>query len=465
LSHHIAAPARRFYEGEMTPAPVVRFAPSPTGRIHIGNARTALLNWLFAKRSGGRFILRFDDTDLERSKAEYADAIEADLGWLGIAPDLVRRQSERMPAYDEAAAKLRAMGRLYAAYEKAEELDRRRKLQQALGRPPIYDRAALRLSEADRAALEASGRKPHWRFRLEPTSVRWDDVVRGESHIDCASLSDPVLRREDGTYLYTLPSVVDDIDFGVTHVIRGEDHMTNTAVQIQIFESLAGAAPRFGHHNLLTDAGGGGLSKRAGALSIASLREKGIESLAVAALAVLVGSAEAVRLIDSLDELATLVDLSHLSHGAARFDEAELEALSARMLHRIPYSAIADRLERLGVVGPNAEALWLAIRGNLSHLDEAAGWREVVDGDVAPIVEDPDFLKLAAAYAPEGPWDQSTWGAWTTRLKEHTGRKGRALFHPLRLALTGREAGPELAALLPLIGRARALVRLSAPSV
>ena len=322
----------------MDPLPVVRFAPSPTGRIHIGNARTALLNWLFARRRGGQFILRFDDTDLERSKVEYADAIEADLAWLGIGPDLVRRQSERMPAYDAAAARLKDLGRLYPAYETPEELDRRRKLQQARGLPPIYDRAALRLSADERAALEASGRRPHWRFRLEPTVVRWDDVVRGESHIDCASLSDPVLRREDGTYLYTLPSVVDDIDFTVTDVIRGEDHVTNTAVQIQIFEALAGSAPRFGHHNLLTDAGGGGLSKRSGALSIAALRTKGIESLAVAALAVLVGSAEAVRPVASLDELADLIELSQLSHAAARFDEAELELLSARTLHRLPYT-------------------------------------------------------------------------------------------------------------------------------
>src|ERR1700733_4092495 len=449
----------------MASLPVVRFAPSPTGRIHIGNARTALLNWLFVRRHGGTFILRFDDTDLERSRTEYADAIEADLEWLGIRPDLVRRQSERMAAYDEAAARLRDLGRLYPAHENAEELDRRRKRQQALGRPPIYDRAALRLSADERAALEASGRKPHWRFRLEPTIVRWDDIVRGDSHIDCASLSDPVLRREDGSHLYTLPSVVDDIDFGVTHVIRGEDHVTNTAVQIQIFEALAGAAPSFGHHNLLTaDPGGGGLSKRSGALSIAALRTKGIESLAVAALAVLVGSAEAVRPVASLNELASLIDLSQLSRGAARFDEAELEALSARTLHQLPYAAVADRLAALGVAGPNAEALWLGGRGNLSRLGDAAIWRQVTEGDVAPIVEDADYLSLAASCAPDDPWDQSTWGAWTTRLKQATGRKGRALFHPLRLALTGQEAGPELALLLPLIGRAKAMARLSAPS-
>ena len=332
----------------MSPVPIVRFAPSPTGRIHIGNARTALLNWLYVRRRGGRFVLRFDDTDVGRSKAEYAASIEQDLAWLGVEPDDVRRQSERMAIYDAAAEKLKSAGRLYPAYETPEELDRRRKVQQALGRPPVYDRAALRLTDAERAALEAQGRKPHWRFRLDPGTVRWDDLARGESHVDCGSLSDPVLRREDGTFLYTLPSVVDDIEFGVTDVIRGEDHVTNTAVQIQLFEALGGVVPRFGHHNLLTDASGEGLSKRTGALSIASLREKGVEPLAVAALAVLVGSAEAVRPVASLDELAALVEIRHLSHGAARFDEAELDALSARTLHamrrgRVPAGRARDR--------------------------------------------------------------------------------------------------------------------------
>ena len=448
----------------MTSGPIVRFAPSPTGRIHIGNARTALLNWLYARQRGGTFILRFDDTDLERSKTEYAEAIERDLAWLGIAPDVVRRQSERIAAYDASAEILKARGRLYPAYETADELDQRRKRQQALGRPPVYDRAALRLSEAERAALEASGRRPHWRFLLEPKTVRWDDMARGDSHVDCASLSDPVLRREDGSYLYTLPSVVDDVEFGVTHVIRGEDHVTNTGVQIQIFEALAGAAPRFGHHNLLTDAGGEGLSKRSGALSIASLREKGVEPLAVAALAVLVGSAEAVRPVASLDELASLADLSHLSHGSARFDEAELDALSARTLHHLPYEAVGDRLEALGISGPGAPALWLAVRGNLSRFEEAAFWRQVVEGDIVAVVEDRQFLELAASRLPAGAWDQSTWATWTKELKTLTGRKGRQLYHPLRLALTGQESGPELAALLPLIGRTKASARLSAPS-
>ena len=448
----------------MAARPIVRFAPSPTGLIHIGNARTALINWLFAQRGGGRFVLRFDDTDLERSRREYADAIEADLAWLGIVPDLKCRQSERMALYDAAAETLRTTGRLYPAYETAEELDRRRKRQQALGKPPIYDRAALKLSDVDRAALEAQGRKPHWRFKLDARVVHWDDAVRGPSHIDCASLSDPVLRREDGSYLYTLPSVVDDVDLGVTHVIRGDDHVTNTAVQIQIFEALGAAAPAFGHHNLLTDAGGEGLSKRTGALSIRSLRDSGVEALAVAALAVLVGSAEAVRPIASLAELAATFDLADISRAAARFDEAELKALSARVLRHLPFASVRERLEALGIAGPLAEPFWNATHGNLARLDEAAAWWGVVHGPIAPVVEDRAFLAEAAACLPEEPWDETTWSGWTTKLKGQSGRKGRALYHPLRLALTGRESGPELAQLLPLIGRVRALGRLSAPS-
>ncbi len=448
----------------MSARPTVRFAPSPTGLIHIGNARTALVNWLFALRQDGRFILRFDDTDAERSRVEYAEAIVVDLAWLGIAPDFQCRQSERMSLYDQAAEALKGMGRLYPAYETAEELDRRRKRQQALGRPPIYDRAALALSEADRAGLEAQGRRPHWRFRLEPTIVRWDDAVRGASHIDCASLSDPVLKREDGSYLYTLPSVVDDIDLGVTHVIRGDDHVTNTAVQIQIFEALGRSAPTFGHHNLLTDASGEGLSKRTGALSIRALRESGVEALAVAALAVLVGSAEAVRPVASLSELASAFELTDISRGAARFDEAELRALSARILHHLPFEAVRERLEALGIVGPLAEAFWAAARGNLARFEEAGEWWGVIQGTIAPIVEDRAFLAQAAACLPSEPWNETTWGAWTSQVKALTGRKGRELYHPLRLALTGRESGPELAALLPLIGRVRALDRLAAPA-
>ncbi|MDR3420307.1 MAG: glutamate--tRNA ligase, partial [Xanthobacteraceae bacterium] len=303
-------------------APVVRFAPSPTGRIHIGNARTALLNYFFARKHGGRFILRFDDTDSERSTEDYVLGIAVDLEWLGIAPDVRFRQSERFALYDSAAKKLKEAGRLYPCYETSEELERKRRLQIARGAPPVYDRAALSLTDSERAALDAAGRKPHWRFKLEPEIVRWDDLIRGDSHIDCASLSDPVLIREDGSYLYTLPSVADDLESGVTHIIRGEDHVTNTAVQVQLFRALgAEAAPQFAHHNLLIGADGQGLSKRTGALSIAGLREAGVESLAVAAMATLTGSSIAVQPVRSLPELAGLFELGAISRNSARFDD------------------------------------------------------------------------------------------------------------------------------------------------
>ncbi|HEY8382661.1 MAG TPA: glutamate--tRNA ligase [Microvirga sp.] len=438
--------------------PIVRFAPSPTGFIHIGNARTALLNALFARREGGTFVLRFDDTDLERSKAEYAEAIERDLAWLGTPPDLVVRQSERFPLYDDVAERLRVMGRLYAAYETPDELEFRRKRQLARGLPPIYDRAALQLSPEDRTRLEAEGRRPHWRFKLDHRDVAWDDLVRGPCHVDCASLSDPVLVREDGTYLYTLPSVADDIALAITHVIRGEDHVTNTAVQIQIFEALGSPAPIFGHHNLLTTASGEGLSKRLGHLSLQGLREGGLEPQAVASLAVLVGSAEAVRPVADLDELARLVDFAHISRAPAKFDEGELSQLNARLVHEMPYAAVADRLQVLGVGG--GEAFWLAVRTNLTRVAEAAQWWPVVQGPVTPVIEDRAFAEAAAAALPPGPWDQTTWKTWTEAVKAATGAKGKALFMPLRLALTGRDHGPELAALLPLIGPEKAKARL-----
>jgi glutamyl-tRNA synthetase len=442
--------------------PVVRFAPSPTGRIHIGNARTALFNYLFARKGHGRFILRFDDTDAERSREEYAAAIEVDLAWLCVIPDLTVRQSQRFPLYAAAADKLKAMGKLYPCYETADELDRRRKRQIGRGLPPIYDRAALKLTDQDRASLEAQGRHPHWRFQLEPRIIRWADLVRGDSHIDTASLSDPVLIREDGTWLYTLPSVVDDLDLGVTHVIRGEDHVTNTAVQIELFEALGGvgSAPDFGHHNLLTSASGEGLSKRSGALSIGSLREAGIEPLAVAALAVLTGSSASVQPVRSLSELMALFDISHTSRQAARFDDHDLLALSAKTLLGLDYDSVRESLASHDIIGHKAEPFWLAVRGNLSRFAEALDWWRVIDGDITPVVEDPEFLSLAKAALPEEPWDHGTFAAWTTTLKQQTGRKGKALFHPLRLALTGRENGPEMAALLPLIGRLRTLARL-----
>jgi glutamyl-tRNA synthetase len=445
------------------PQPIVRFAPSPTGYIHIGNARPALLNYLFAKKHHGEFILRFDDTDLERSKEEYARAIEVDLAWLGIVPDLILHQSHRLALYASAAQTLRETGRLYPCYETAEELDRKRKRQQARGLPPVYDRAGLSLSAGDRARLEAEGRRPHWRFELEQTIVRWHDLVRGESHIDCASLSDPVLVREDGSYLYTLPSVVDDIDQGITHVIRGEDHVTNTAVQIQLIDALgaSGHPPTFAHHNLLSLVTGEALSKRLGSLSIGALREQGLEPLAVAAAAVLTGSSIALHPIKSLDELVQSLDLGQLSRTQTRLDPADIAALSARTLHGLPFELVRDRLAAHDIAGYKAQAFWLAVRGNLSTFLEVVDWWRVVEGEIAPVVEDPELLAAAQDSLPEEPWDLATWASWTRELKDRTGRAGKALFHPLRLALTGLDKGPELAALLPLIGKLKASARLS----
>lgn len=438
--------------------PVVRFAPSPTGLIHIGNARTALLNALFARREGGTFVLRFDDTDSERSRRDYADQTEEDLAWLGIPPDRVVRQSDRMAIYAEAAERLKDAGRLYPCYETAEELERRRRLQLARGAPPIYDRAALALSADDRRRLEDEGRRAHWRFKLDARQVAWTDLVRGLSHVDGGSLSDPVLVRQDGTYLYTLPSVTDDIALGITHVIRGEDHVTNTGVQIQIFEALGGAIPAFGHHNLLTTASGEGLSKRLGALSLKSLAADGIDSMAVASLATLVGSAESVRPVASLAELAKLVDLAHISRAPAKFDEAELDALNARLLHATPYDAVAERLADLGIGG--GEPFWLAVRANLDRLNDAVRWWGIVEGPVVPAITEPAAMERARTLLPASPWDATTWKTWTNAVRDATGLKGKALFMPLRLALTGLDHGPELAALLPLIGPDRTRARL-----
>jgi len=443
-------------------SPIVRFAPSPTGLIHIGNARVALFNYLFATSHHGRFILRFDDTDFARSTEAFAQAIETDLAWLGIIPDSIFRQSDRGAIYESAADGLRAAGRLYPCYETPEELEKRRKIQQARGLPPVYDRAALKLTDADRARLEAEGRRPHWRFKLEPGVIEWRDLIRGPAHIDCGALSDPVLIRADGTFLYTLPSVVDDIHMQITHVIRGEDHVTNTAVQLQLFQALAPEAPTpaFAHHNLLIGAGGEGLSKRTGSLSIRSLRDEGYEPLAVAALATLTGSSDNVHAVRSLKALGAQFDLAHVSRNPARFDPADLATLTHRTLALFEFEDVRDRLAALEVVGRKAEPLWMAARGNLRRFEDILIWWRVVSGDIAPLREDAEFLARAAELSPPEPWDETTWSKWTAAVKAATGRKGKDLFHPLRLALTGAESGPELAALLPLIGRATALRRL-----
>lgn len=433
----------------------VRFAPSPTGRLHVGNARAALLNWLFARKHGGSFLLRMDDTDAERSTAEFAAGIEEDLRWLGLDWDRFARQSERFPLYTTATTKLKANGRLYPCYETPEELELRRKVQLSQRRPPVYDRAALKLTEEDRTKLEAAGRKPHWRFKLEPGIVAWDDLIHGRVEIDMASLSDPVLVRSDGYPLYTLSSVVDDGDLGITHVIRGEDHVTNTAAQIQLFAALGYPTPTFGHFSWLLDAEGAGLSKRLGSLSLADLRGQGYEPMALNSLLARLGSADPVEPRLTMQELIVGFDLGRFSRAPARLDPHELDLLNAKILHMTDFKSIKDRLP-----AGATEAFWFAIRGNIGRASEATDWWEVVQGDIETVIEDRAVTQAALETAPVEPWDAGTWKAWTQAISARAGVKGRALFHPLRLALTGRDKGPEMAPLLPLIGRERALARL-----
>ncbi len=438
--------------------PVVRFAPSPTGRLHIGNMRPALLNWLFARRDEGTFILRFDDTDKERSREDYVEGIREDLRWLGLNWDQEIRQSARVARYDAVVAMLKDTGRLYPCYETPDELERRRKRQLARGFPPVYDRAALKLTEDDRKALEAEGRKPHWRFQLEDRSVAWDDLIRGEQTIEASSLSDPVLIRADGTYLYTLPSVVDDADYGITHIIRGEDHVANTGVQIQLFEAMGFPPPAFAHHNLLVGAEGQALSKRLGSLSIQSFREAGLEPIAVLSHSATIGTSNPVAPYKSLAELAGLFDFAKLSRAPARFDVEELKALNAKTLQELDYESAAPRLRELGIEA--SADLWETVRPNLSVFDEVKGWWGVITGPVMPQIEDEVFIAKAASLLPPEPWSEETWSEWTGAVKAATGAKGKALFQPLRLALTGQDHGPELKRLLPLIGREKALARL-----
>lgn len=443
---------------------LLRFAPSPTGFLHIGNARVALWNHLYAAKQGGQMILRIDDTDTERSTPEFAAAIEEDLSWLGIRWSRVERQSDRIGRYNEALADLKARGLVYPAYETADELDRKRKRQQARGLPPVYDRAALKLTDAERAALEAEGRKPHWRFKLSGQPAEWQDGVRGPSRIETASMSDPVLVRGDGAFLYTFASVVDDADMAITDVLRGEDHVANTGVQVEIFKALGVVPPRFHHHNLIVAANGEEMSKRKGTLSIRSFREAGLEPEAVAAIATLTGTSEPVRAVQSIDELLPAIELPNFSRALTKFDPADVPALSARILHERPVAAVSKELAAAGVPGGKAEAFWLAIRGNLAKRADIPYWVDLVFGAQAGKIEEPDFMAQAEAALPSGALDAGSWDVWTSALKEQTGRKGKMLFMPLRLALTGLEHGPELKGLLPLMGREKVLARLRGQS-
>ena len=440
---------------------LLRFAPSPTGHLHVGNARVALMNFLLGGGRADSLILRFDDTDAERSKDDYVGAIRRDLAWLGLSWGREEFQSARLASYHAAAERLKADGRLYACYETAEELEYMRRRLRARGKPPIYDRSALALTNGDKARLEAEGRRPHWRFKLDHTAIEWTDLVRGPSHFHGEHLADPVLIREDGTFLYMLPSAVDDLEMGITHVIRGEDHVTNTAVQIQLFHALGAGAPTFAHLPLLVDAEGKGLSKRLGSLSLGELRDQGIEPMAVNSLLAGLGPSDAIEPVADLATLAAGFDISHISRATPRFDPRDLDRLNQKLLHTLPGAEAAPRLAALGLAEADA-AFWEAVRPNLTTLGEAAEWYRTLHGPMEPLRDEPEFLAAAAAVLPAEPWDQETWAGWTNAVKEATGRKGKALFLPLRRALTGLDHGPELKVLLPLLGRTRVLERLGA---
>ena len=434
---------------------VTRFAPSPTGYLHVGNLRTALFNFLIAKKAGGTFILRLDDTDPERSKPEFADAIKEDLEWLGLTWDREENQSSRLDRYEAAAEELRNAGRFYEAFETPTELDLKRKKQLNMGKPPVYDRSALALSDAEREALRAERGNGVWRFLLNHERITWHDGVLGDQSIDAASVSDPVLIRGDGQFLYTLASVCDDVDYGITHVVRGSDHVTNTATQIQIIEALGASVPQFAHHSLLTGPQGEGLSKRLGTLALRDLRDRGIEPLALLSLMARLGASDPLELRSSIDEIASGFDLTNFGAAPTKFDVEDLAPLTARFVSTLDVSDMRAELDAAGVPRELQDVFWSAIKGNLNTRADFARWWSICAHGAEPMIdhEDADFVATAMDLLPDAPWDETTWSTWTSTVKEATGRKGKSLFMPLRKALTGQAHGPDMASFMPLLKR------------
>ena len=441
----------------------VRFAPSPTGYLHVGNARTAVITWLFARKMGGNFLLRIDDTDTERSKAEYEKAIKDGLTWLGLNWDETANQIERIDHYNKVIEKLKTDGRLYACFETAEELGLKRKTQLSRGLPPTYDRAGLSLTEEQIAKYEAEGRSPHWRFKLNHAPIKWHDLIRGAVHFKGEDLSDPVVLREDGSPLYHLCSVIDDIEFGITHVVRGEDHVSNTATHVQMFEAISGKAPEFAHLSLISDAEGGKLSKRLGSLSVKAVKEEeGLEPMSVVSLMARLGTSDPIEAFTDIQPLIETFDFSKFSRSTPKFDPDELLRLNAKILHETSFDTVKDRLGEIGLNDLN-ENFWNAVRPNLKRFADIAEWWQVANGPVTPIIadDDVDFTAQAADLLPPAPWDENTWNNWIGSIKDKTDRKGKTLFMPLRQALTGMDHGPELAVLLPLLGPDEVKQRLS----
>ncbi len=439
----------------------VRFAPSPTGMLHVGNARTALITWLFARKNSGHFLLRIDDTDTERSKPEFEEAIESSLIWMDLDWDEKTRQRDRFARYQECIEQLKESGRLYPCFETPEELSLKRKTQLARGLPPIYDRSALSMTEAQIKKYEDEGRKPHWRFKLDHAPIEWNDHIRGPVKFQGETMSDPVVIREDGSPLYHLCSVIDDMDYGMTHVVRGEDHVSNTATHVQMFEALGASVPEFAHLPLISDIEGGKLSKRLGSMSMSELREnEGLEPMALVSLLARLGSSDPIEPVDNINTLSQSFDFSKFSKGAPKFDFEELLRLNAKLIHETDFDTVQVRLANMGLEQVNEE-FWLAVRPNLTRLRDIRDWWNVTHEPVEPTTDDPEYLAAAADLLPAEPWDENTWKVWTDLVKTETGRKGKELFMPLRKALTGMEHGPELSALLPLIGRNAAYERLA----
>ena len=435
-----------------------RFAPSPTGYIHVGNLRTALMNYLITRKAGGTFILRLDDTDQERSKQEYIDGLMADLEWLGIRYDRVEQQSKRMARYAEAAEALKAAGRFYECFETPVELDLKRKKLLNMGRPPVYDRSALSLTEEQKAAFRAEGRQGYWRFRLDLERIEWRDGIIGDISIDAASVSDPVLIKADGQVLYTFASSVDDVDMGVTHIVRGADHVTNTATQIQIMKALGGVPPTFAHHSLLTGPQGEELSKRLGVLSLRDLRARGVEPLALMSLMARLGSSKPVELATSMQDLIDGFDVGSFGSAPTKFDAEDLFPLTRAHVQSLPFDAVRDRVAALGVPADKAELFWSVAKGNITVQADLAEWWALFRDGAEPVIdpEDAEFVAQAVTLLPARPWTHATWGEWTEAVKAATGRKGKGLFMPLRKALTGRANGPEMADVMPLLQVVRA---------
>ena len=430
----------------------VRFAPSPTGHMHIGNTRTALFNWLWAKKMGGEFMLRIDDTDFARSKKEYEDSMRESLMWLGLEWASEARQSARFDRYKEVTEKLMADGRIYACYETPEELEFKRKRALLKGEPPIYDRQALQYTKEDIAAFEKEGRKPHYRFKLNEGEIKWTDAIRGEVKYNAANLSDPIIIREDGSYLYHLPSVIDDSDFGITHILRGEDHVTNTASQIQMFEAIGGIVPTFAHLPLLTGKEGK-LSKRLGSLGVRELKAEGVENMAICSYLAKLGTSEEIRPYYYLEELAETLDFSKIGHAQPKFDVEELKHFNTKYIHTLPFDVVQNR------VNVN-QAFWEDVKQNLDIVEDVTVWNTICNGEITPVIENKALTDTAAELLPPEPWNETVFASFMNEVKAKTGLKGKDLFHPIRLALTGETSGPELKILLPLIGYNKAFHRL-----